>query len=364
MKVLLCTPYDFSGKTPGGISVWASNISEYQQAHPEEGVTLDVFPCTRTHYVNENTKPFLRLYYGIVDYLKFIKDISRKVKEEEYDVVHINTTASIGAIKDIVLTHVLRKKAKVFLHYHFGRIPSLINRNNWEWALVRKSIKKAYKAILMDHHSYEALNAIGIINIVEVANPYSPKLEELVEEMCGNTERKRRRVLYAGRVFRKKGVYELVEACSKIDNIELRLVGPYEETDKKNLLEIARHEDWITFVGPVLHEKVIKELLSTDIFVMPSYNEGFPNAVLECMITRTPIIVTPVGAIPDMLDFDNDPCGVKILTHNVDDITRAICSLIDNEELKQTITQKAYRRVKEQYSLEQVGKRLFNVWRS
>lgn len=360
----MCTPYDFSGKTPGGISVWAGNIADYHAAHPDEGVCLDVFACTRTHYVNENTKTLLRVYYGVVDYLGFIKEINRKVKKEKYDVVHINTTASMGALKDIVLCRLLKKKAKVFLHYHFGRIPSLIQSNNLEWKMINRSIKSAYRAIVMDHASFKALKAINMNNVVEIPNPYSPKLEELVANLQGKTERKKHRVLFAGRIFKQKGVYELVQACSKIQDIELRLVGPYEESDKQNLISLAKNGSWIQFVGPVSQETVIEELLSTDIFVMPTYNEGFPNAVLECMITKTPIIVTPVGAIPEMLDFDNDPCGIKIRPRNVDDIVSAIQSLIDDEELKKNLTQKALCRVKEQYSLEEVGKRLFNIWKS
>ena len=364
MKVLLCTPYDPSGKIPGGISVWAKNIMEYNRAFPED-VTIDVLDCDRTNSINENTGNFKRLYYGIKDYLNIIKQINRKTKKHEYNVVHINTTVSWSAIKDIVLCKMMQKNGvKAILHYHFGRIPSLLKAKNWECKLVRTSIKNAHKAIVMDHDSYKALLNAGFKNVVEIPNPYSPRLETLVEKLRDNVQRKPHRVLFAGRVFKKKGVYELVRACSQIQGIELRMVGPCEEVDKNNLLEIANHGQWIDFVGPVTQEKVIEEMMGCDVFVMPTYTEGFPNAVLECMVTKTPIIVTPVGAIPEMLDFDNNPCGVKIGVKNVKDIISAIQSTIDNEGLKNDLTERAYQRVHELYSLPKVGQQLYSVWRS
>lgn len=365
MKVLLCSPYDLSEKNPGGISVWAKNIVDYHKDHPDEGITLEVFRTSRTHNVNENTKQINRLYYGIKDYVFFINGIVREVKGHNYNVVHVTTTASLGAIKDIVLCRKLRKKGvKVFLHYHFGRIPSLIAANNWEWKLVKRSIKLSHKTIVMDHRSYEELKSIQINNVVEVPNPYSPELEKQVKGLEGKVQRIPHRILYAGRVFRKKGVYELVKACAQIPNIELRLVGPCEEVDKNNLLDIANQGDWIHFVGPVPHERVMEELMAADLFVMPTYNEGFPNAVLECMISKTPIIVTPVGAIPEMLDFDQTPCGIAIRPHNVDDIVAAIRKLIDDDSQKKAMTERGYNRVREKYSLTTVGEMLFDVWKS
>lgn len=364
MKVLLCTPYDFSGVTPGGISVWAKNIVDYYTAHPED-ITLDIFNCTRSRYINENTSRFKRFYYGVVDYLDFVKRIYKKAIKENYDAVHMNTTASLGCIKDIVLCKLLiRKGIRVYLHYHFGRIPRLIKANDREWKMVAKSIKLAHQSIVMDHASYIALKECGFNNVVEIPNPYSPELESLVRQSMPTTVRIKHRVLFVSRVFKQKGIYELVTACSKINDLELRIVGPYEDVDKNKLMEITDHGDWIHFIGPVKHEDVVKELLACDIFVLPTYTEGFPNVILETMLCKTPAIVTPVGAIPQMLDFDGEPCGISIRPQNVDDIVNAIENLIDNENLKTEITERGAKRVKELYGVECVCKQLYDIWRN
>lgn len=361
MKVLLCTPFDFSGKTPGGISVWAKNIYDYNRNNSSD-VILDIYSTTRTRYINENTGIIKRIYYGIIDYFHFIRDIRRKVREGGYDVVHMNSTASFGALKDIVLCKCLKKLTKVFIHYHFGRIPTLSKQRNFEWKMVSKTISLAHKVIVMDAESYRTLDSIGYRNVIEIPNPYSPTLDIKAAELAGKVERKKGRVLYIGRVFRQKGIYELVSACAKLSNIELRIVGPYEEVDRQNLLAIAENASWIDFVGPVGYDKVVEELMSCEICCLPSYTEGFPNIVLECMVTKTPIVATPVGAIPEMLDFDGKPCGIRINPRNVDDIVNALGTLLNNGEMQDRIVTNGYKRVSDLYNVQAVVLQLYNTW--
>lgn len=361
-KVLLCSPYSPTINTPGGISVWAQNIVSYNKDHKEE-VEIEVVSTDRSKPMNENTGKLRRLYYGIKDYVGFIKQIRKKLDTKQYDVIHINTTASISSLKDYVICRIAKKRGvKTVLHYHFGRIPELIMQNNWEWKLLHKAITTCDEAIVMDNMSYDALKRIGINHVENIPNPYSPALEQQVEQLKGSVKRVPQRVLFVSRVFRKKGIYELVEACNKINNITLRIVGNYDEVDKQNLQSMAREGNWIEFVGPVPHDKVLEELMACDLFVLPTYTEGFPNAILESMLCEAPTIVTPVGAIPQMLDFDGEPCGYSIRPKNVDDIVTAILDLLNDNKKKVEMTERGVKRVKENYSLSAVCQQLYSVW--
>ena len=365
MKVLLCTPISKDAKQAGGISVWANNILEYLNINSQKNVSYDVVACDRTIRINENTGIIKRLWCGIQDYLAIVKDIKKRLKEKNFDVVHVNTTASISSIKDILIVKVAhRYGVKVVLHYHFGRIPKLSKQNNWEWKLVKKVITLADATIVMDRNSYVALIALGFKNVYNIPNPYSTELEKRVNALEGTIEKVKHRVLFISRAFRLKGVYELVEACTRINNIELRVVGPYDEVDKQNLHALCNNAPWFHFVGPVSHEKVLEELMACDVFVLPSYSEGFPNAILECMMCKTPIITTPVGAIPQMLALDSEhPCGISIRVKNVDDIIEAITSIIDDEAKKKDMVERAYHRVRTQYNLQAVGDQLCATWK-
>lgn len=365
MNLLLCSPVSKDAKQAGGISVWANNILEYLYFDKQENIQYKVVACDRTSRINENTGIIKRLWCGIQDYLSIVKDIKQHLKNEHIDVVHVNSTASISSIKDILIACVAhRYGAKVAVHYHFGRIPKLIKQNNWEWKLVEKAIKMADMAIVMDNCSYEALQDLGFKNIVNIPNPYSTALEKQVNAIEGTVERVKHRILYIGRAFRLKGIYELTEACTRIDNIELRVVGPYDEADKQNLLALCNNAPWFHLIGPIPHDKVLEELMACEVFVLPSYSEGFPNAILESMMCKTPIITTPVGAISQMLELDTDnPCGISVGVKSVDDIAVAIARVIDNDDLKKDMTERAYHKVRTEFNLQTVGAKLCATWK-
>jgi glycosyltransferase involved in cell wall biosynthesis len=100
-------------------------------------------------------------------------------------------------------------------------------------------------------------------------------------------------------------------------------------------------------------------LAQASVFVLPSYTEGFPNAVLEAMALGKPIIGTRVGAIPEMLTGD---CGVLIAPKNAREIRDALKLLLNDNELRKRLAGKARARVTEEYSLESVFHRYKQVW--
>lgn len=67
------------------------------------------------------------------------------------DVMHLCTSASLGLLKDFLLLRLAsHKNIKKVLHLHFGRVPDLVKKNNWEWKLLSKVLKMSDKVIAMD----------------------------------------------------------------------------------------------------------------------------------------------------------------------------------------------------------------------
>jgi len=69
----------------------------------------------------------------------------------------------------------------------------------------------------------------------------------------------------------------------------------------KHELRISGLKDKVMFTGWVPHEELPKYLNDIKLYVLPSYSEGLPKATLEAMACGTPVLVTPVGGIPDVI---------------------------------------------------------------
>lgn len=117
---------------------------------------------------------------------------------------------------------------------------------------------------------------------------------------------------------------------------KLLIVGDGEE--RKNLENIAKQlsvEQSVLFVGDIQRDQMPNYLGIGDIFVLPSLSEGFPIAVIEAMAAGIPIIVTPVGGIPEILV--NGESGLYCQVENPRSIAAAIKLLLKHDELRKQI---------------------------
>ena len=361
-KVLFCTPYEgISNSNIGGISVWAKAIVSHYEDNEKE-VELVLQPLDRKTYVR-GVNAIVRLWRGVVEYLSLVKQVNKRIKSEHFDTLHLCTTASLGLIKDYFILHYAKSKGiRTVLHFHCGRIPQIFKNNNWETKLLKRVFKNTDIPIVMDNASLQALQNNEINNAVYVPNPLSTFVCDTVSAYEGKLERVERRLLFVGHIVDIKGVYELVEACSRFSDVTLRMVGHVEDDVRARLESIAsvRHGDWLCFTSGLSREETIKEMFAADVLVAPSYIEGFPNVILEAMACATPIIASGVGAIPEMLD--DGKCGIIIKPRSVDEIFSAINSLMANNGLKQSLAANALERAYKEYSISSVWHRLVNIW--
>ncbi len=110
--------------------------------------------------------------------------------------------------------------------------------------------------------------------------------------------------LYVGNLVRTKGVEDLGKAFTQIADKapELRLyfVG---EGSSRAVLSPGMHQR-ITLVGSQPLERVALWMAACDLLVLPSWNEGTPNVVLEALASGRRVLATNVGGIPDLLKDD------------------------------------------------------------
>lgn len=366
MRVLLCTPYLQDKRyVKGGINVWGKNLSDYYQLFSND-VLIDFVSYDRIFDNQENTPFFSRAYHGLKDYWNSIKITKKKLnKEGPYDVLHLCTSAQLGLIKDYVVINEAHKHgAKVVLHLHFGRVPEFFVKKNWESILFKKVIKMADAVVAIDSTSHSTLLKEGYSHSFYLPNPLSLSIIQQIENRKPLIKQIPGKILFVGHVSIAKGVFELVEACKGIDNIELHIVGTAREEIKEQLVKKSfdrNNGEWLKIRGGIPHEEVIQEMLSCEVFVLPSYTEGFPNVILESMACGCAIVATNVGAIPEMLQND---CGIIVNPKNVQELRNAINIILQDKEFASNCRTNAKNRVYKEYTMPIVWNRMVEIWKS
>ncbi len=367
MNVLLCTPYTVDPQfVQGGIVIWAQNIVEYYNTLATD-LYLQVAPFDRRvrDYDMDEGDILKRACFGLADYHGAIKNARRILKCGRFDVLHLCTSASISLLKDIlILTMARRKGVKTVVHFHFGRIPALVKKGNWEWTLLKRVMRLADAVVTMDLKSNNALLEQGFKNVYYLPNPLSQNVLRTIKSEASKIVRKDRRLCFVGHVIPTKGVFELVEACKDIKDIELHVVGKSTEDVRRQMEQMSRHGEWLVLEGEVNHQQVIREMLSSGMFVLPTYTEGFPNVILESMACGCAIVTTPVGAIPEMLDIaSSTPCGTCCEPKDVDGLRRNIQFFLDYPEESRKYADRAVKRVNEMYAIPKVWEQLVKIWK-
>jgi len=139
---------------------------------------------------------------------------------------------------------------------------------------------------------------------------------------------------FVGRLGKEKGCNELFRAFRRIKetfpNAKLLFVGPIEKEDtiEPELLDYFFECDDIIKTDRVTH--VEKYISAMDIFVLPSYREGFGMSVIEASAMEVPVVVTkypgPSSAIEEGIT------GISVPVKDSDALTLAIVDLLENKE--------------------------------
>jgi glycosyltransferase involved in cell wall biosynthesis len=112
-------------------------------------------------------------------------------------------------------------------------------------------------------------------------------------------------LLFLGWLEIEKGIFELLEASlslSKKHDFRLIIAGRgHAEEQALAFVQSNGLEDTVEFAGWVDGEAKEALLTKADILILPSWAEGFPNAIIEAMAAKLAVVVTTVGNIPDLI---------------------------------------------------------------
>jgi glycosyltransferase involved in cell wall biosynthesis len=371
LKVLLATP--MPPPEHGGIVNWTRVVCKTLASHPE--IQLRVVDTKRRYRGIPRMRLLSRLVFGTPQALMDSYRIYRQLKTNRPDVLHINTSGSLGTPRDVlVLSIAKRLGVPSIIHYHLQNPPAEITHQRFYWKMTRWAMSLADVVVLLDSLSGACVRA-AIPRKRIVVLPNMVELDVIERLMMARTtpiaSGAALTIMFVGFVAPKKGVRDLVEAWLRLSNrnVRLELVGTVVDSRLQKTLGRRASQggkgDGLQFLGAMNHEQVLQRLLTADMFVLPSHGESAPMVVLEAMGCGKAVVSTFTGAIPEMLDIGGpQQCGICVPPRDVDALVAAMDQLLENGELRKEYGRRGRERVVAKYSVPIGCSQLLELWRS
>ena len=144
---------------------------------------------------------------------------------------------------------------------------------------------------------------------------------------------------FVGRIVRDKGVVELVESFKALNGLQLAeskgkaflvMVGPFEEDLDplpEDIVKFLQTDKRVILAG--FQSDVRPWIMASDIFVFPSYREGFPNVVMQSCLLEVPCIVSDINGCNEIIS--RDITGLIVPVRDIKSLSSAMIELMKDE---------------------------------
>lgn len=249
---------------------------------------------------------------------------------------------------------------KIVFHQHAADFKEFYEQSNEKGEIV-KTLNLSDRLIVLSESWKNFFASIGVAeNKICILNNIvcSPQ-----KEVIKRTDKKMH-LLFLGEISFRKGIYDLLDMLKENkdffeERIFLRVGGNLVDGNidlyiaENGLSSFVQYEGWIS------GSKKIECLNWADLYILPSYNEGLPIAILEAMSYSHPIISTNVGGIPEVLHTHEN--GILIEPGNAEQIKAAVSFFVDYPQKIQEYGENAYIKVQPFFS-DNVCKKLSEIY--
>jgi glycosyltransferase involved in cell wall biosynthesis len=360
LKILLLAPISAS---QGGIANWTKLLLNNSTGERVEYKTID----TSVHHRILGGKP------SVVDRIGDLRDsflrgtkLLANLLMYKPGIVYLTCAPSVGfAFRDapqILLSKLLG--FKVVIHLRGGNLEGF-----WGGGFLRKLLanygSKAADYIFVMTRDCERLarqkfgndKVVYIPNYIDInsANEAGNNVPREINKDTFN-------IIHVGFQCREKGTFEIIEAAKGLpDKVNILLIGVVSEENRKAIEDAIQKNgvrNSVQLLGTRHKPQLWGYYKNADLFLFPTYSEGFPNVIMEAMLFGLPILATDVGNIAEITDVKGER-PAAILLENADppdpiEIADKIRKLIATIELRRQLSENGLERVKKYYSLKVV----------
>ena len=321
-----------------------------------EGMNLLQKHNQRIHILGIQHKPkenvFIRIIYHVCMQLRISFKLIKQAKSVNVWIFFLDSHA---LLLPVLTAKLIRKKIIFTLAASIAKSAEA-HKN----ILDKVSIySEAINFRLSDHIILYSQDLIKGWNLEKYGNKISIAHEHLLDfdkfKMQRQLNEREKLVGYVGRLSEEKGVLNFVRAILElskgISGVEFLIGG-----DGRLRGEIEKYlseeslKGKVELPGWIPHDELPGYLNQLKLLVLPSYTEGLPNIMLEAMACGTPILATPVGAIPDIIK--EGETGFLMENNSPECIATNVIRALDHPDLE-GIAQRARSLVEREFTFEE-----------
>ena len=362
IRILLVSPLP---PPPGGIQTWTEILLERGLPPPFEVELVDT-KVTRRH---QDVPPRLNRQ-EVQRFLSILRQIRLSLRSSRFSIMHLNCSLTITATPRNLLSTMIARCAGVpyAMHLH-GTFDPPTGSDVVSW-LYRKAFRTMFNGaasiLALGEPSYNAVRQLGdfgykttrlLPNFVNFRTT-----PERIPDTMGRDESMN--VVFSGALTVAKGVDTLVDMAERLTDMHFRLIGDGPPESRAALLRRVHERglaDRVTVLGPLANREVVAMLAASDVFVFPSRGEGFPNSVSEAMAVGLPVVASPVGAIPEMIDVPDG--GYLFAPDDVAGYVGALSSLRNSPAMRRRMGQHNREKAMREYDYDVVVDQLCGIYR-
>ena len=283
----------------------------------------------------------------------------------EVDVMHINVAGGGSVYRKAVLARFSRMLGVPYvIHIHGSRFHEA-------WPSDRVALRRVVDEMLLhsaaivvlgkywsDHVTNNLPSVSGKVRIVPNATPTRPVRPQ--QEHPGG----RVRITFLGAIGERKGSLNLIEALGRLADLpqwEATIAGNGDVSQHQAFAKSLGISERVEVPGWIDRARADELMGNSDIFVLPSFAENLPMAILEAFAHGLPVVSTPVGAIPDIVE--PGVTGLLVRPGDVEGLSQALRQLIEAPDVRIAMGNAARRAHAARFDIADYVDRLIPIWR-
>lgn len=280
-----------------------------------------------------------------------------------YDIYHIHLASRGSTIRKSIYARMAKNWGKkVILHMHGAEYMMFYDEMSCRMRqYVSRFLNSADAVVALSaewKRQYD--NTFGLKNCVSIENG----VDLSIYSSCSCTlEECQHSFLALGRVGKRKGTYDIVNAVERIkplvDDIMVYIAGDGETNEVKKMIVEKNLEKNVVVTGWIDVSRKIDLLSRVSTVLLPSYNEGLPMSILEGMAAGKAIICSNVGAIPEVISERN---GILIEAGDIKALESAMLRMCNDNNLASEYGKRNQMDAKNRFSIEIMHEKIRRIY--